>query len=235
MRQVLQRRGARIGLALAVGAAVLVVAGIAAALAFVGGSPQKAASGPVSAPTLVASKDSTLFTIDASGSDATFTLNEVLFGQPNTVVGKTSSVAGQILVNRTNAAQSQVGEIKVDLSTLVTDSDLRNRQIQNHILETSDPSNQYATFVATSLNGLPSGVTVGQPISFRIVGNLTIHGVTRSVTFDARVTEQSATELTGQAQTTIRYADFGISIPQVPTVTGVSDTVVLALTFTAKA
>jgi polyisoprenoid-binding protein YceI len=81
---------------------------------------------------------------------------------------------------------------------------------------------------------LPSAVTVGQPVSFTITGNLTIHGVTRTVTFTAQVTEQSTTSLTGQAQVTVRYADFGIAIPSVPSVTGLGDTVVLALSFTAK-
>jgi polyisoprenoid-binding protein YceI len=239
MLEILQRPKGRIA-AVAAGLVVLVVvAAIIAVFALfdgIGGigSP-KAASGTVTAPTLAPTRNGTVFAIDPSGSQVTFTIHEVLFGQSNTVVGKTSQVAGQILVNRQDPSQSQLGQIKVDLSTLATDNDLRNRTLQNRILETTDPSNQYAIFVATSLKDLPSSITVGQPVSFSIVGNLTIHGITHSVTFAAQVTEQSATKLTGQAQATMRYADFGIAIPDVPSVTGVGDTVVLALTFTANA
>jgi polyisoprenoid-binding protein YceI len=243
MIQLLQRRRGRIAALVAGLVALVVVAAIVVIFALfggigsaTGGSAGKGSSGGVAAvPTLAPTKSGTIFTIDASSSQATFTIHEVLFGQPNTVVGKTTSVAGQMLVNRQDPSQSQLGEIKVDLSTLATDNDLRNRTLQSRILETSDPSNQYATFVATALKGLPSSVTIGQPVSFSITGNLTLHGVTRAVTFVAQVTEQSATKLTGQAQATVRYADFGIAIPQVPSATDVGDTVVLALTFTASA
>jgi hypothetical protein len=41
--------------------------------------------------------------------------------------------------------------------------------------------------------------------------------------------------LQGSGTATIRYADFGISIPQVPMVAGVSDDVKLEIDFTAQA
>ncbi len=43
-----------------------------------------------------------------------------------------------------------------------------------------------------------------------------------------------ATQLIGHAQATVRYGDFNLAIPNVPSVTGVSDTTTLALAFTAK-
>lgn len=234
MRQVLQRTQWRIGLA----AAVVVVVGIAAGTYYLFGFGRGSTSpsaGAAAAPTLAPAKNATIFTIDPSRSDATFTIHEVLFGQPNTVVGRTSQVAGQIRVDTQDPAQSQIGQIRVDLSALVTDNDLRNQTLQHRILETSDPSNQYATFVAKSLKGLPSTISVGQPVSFQITGDLTVHGVTHTETFDTTVAEQNGTTLVGQAQTTVRYEDFNIAIPNVPSVTGVTDNVVLALSFVAKA
>jgi hypothetical protein len=53
------------------------------------------------------------------------------------------------------------------------------------------------------------------------------------VTFDASVTPRSASELEGTASTSIRFADWGISIPSVPFVAGVSDQVKLELDFVA--
>jgi polyisoprenoid-binding protein YceI len=122
----------------------------------------------------------------------------------------------------------------VDVSTLVTDNPLRNRTLQGRILETDQPANQYATFIATSISGLPSSVAVGQQVSFKITGDLTIHQVTKPATFDAKVTLVSDRQLTGQAQTTVKYSDYGITVPDVPSVTGLGDTVTLAITFTAN-
>lgn len=236
MRETLQRpRAVVVGLA-AIAAAVIVVAIVASIYIFgAGGAKTGATSGTVTVPTLAPTDGATLFTIDSSSSKATFTINEVLFGNPNTVVGETDKVAGQILVNAQDPSKSQVGEIKIDVSTLVTDNDLRNRTLQGRILQTDTAANQYATFVAKSITGLPESIAVGQQVSFKITGDLTIHQVTKTVTFDATVKVVSDKQITGTASTTVKYSDFGISVPDVPSVTGLGDTVKLALDFTANA
>jgi polyisoprenoid-binding protein YceI len=236
MRETLMRpRTFIVGFALL--AVVVIVGGIVGAIYIfgAGGTKTGAASGTVTVPTLVPTDGATLFTIDGSSSKATFTIDEVLFGNPNTVVGETNKVAGQILVNAQDPSKSQLGEIKIDVSTLVTDNDLRNRTLQGLILATNTPANQYATFVAKSITGLPESITVGQQVSFKITGDLTIHQVMKTVTFDAKVTVVSEKQITGTASTTVKYSDFGISIPDVPSVTSVGDTVKLALEFTANA
>lgn len=232
MRQVLQRPQGRIGLG--IGAAIIVA--LAAASLYLFGIGGSGADGAVSAPTLAPTRNGTIFTIDPSASEVTFTIDEVHFGQPNTVVGKTNQVAGQIRIDEQDPSQSQIGTIRIDLSTLVTDNDFRNAELQNHILETGVPANRYATFVAMSVTGLPTttaGRSLGDTVTFQIIGKLTIHQVTRTITFVAQVTAESRTVLKGQAQTTVRYEDFNLTIPSVPSVTGVSDNVKLALTFTA--
>jgi polyisoprenoid-binding protein YceI len=231
MRQLLDRPQGKIGLGIAIVALLVLIGG--AYYVFGGNGARTTAPGAVTAPTLAPSGSGKVFTIDSSGSEASFTIDEVHFGQPNTVVGKTSQVAGQLQVNKDDPSKSQVGQIKVDLTGLKTDDFLRNNTIQGRILETGDASNQFAVFTPKSISGLPSSVTQGQAFSFKITGDLTIHGVTRSVTFDTTVTLESDTKLTGQAQTAVKYKDFNINIPDVPSVTGVSDTVKLALAFTA--
>lgn len=229
--------------ALGIAALVVIAAigvGTAAAIYVFGPGPSGSGHGktPTPVPTLVAGANSIVFTIDDAASSATFSVDEVLFGQPNTVVGKTNQVTGQILVNTKAPVLSQIGQIRVDVSTLVTDNDLRNQTMQHRILETSDPANQYAVFTAKSLTGLPTttaGHSIGDTFTFKATGDLTIHQVTRTVTFDIQLTVTSATLLTGHAQATVRYEDFGMSIPNVPSVSHVSSSVILALDFTAKA
>jgi polyisoprenoid-binding protein YceI len=232
LRQFVRRPYGKVALGLA---AALLIALSAGAIYVFGAPGSSRGGGPLASATMAPSGGATVFTIDSSASQATFTIDEVLFGQPNTVVGKTNQVAGQIRVNFADPSESQVGQIRVDVSTLVTDNDFRNRTMQGRILETGDAANQYATFAPTAISGLPETITMGQPVSFKITGQLTIHQVTRTATFDAQVTPVSQKQLTGQAQTTVRYQDFNMVIPNVPSVTGVSDEVKLALTFTARA
>ena len=47
------------------------------------------------------------------------------------------------------------------------------------------------------------------------------------------VTPTAENRLQGTASSTIRYADWGVSIPQVPSVAGVGDQVALHLDFVA--
>lgn len=232
-----------LGRVIAVVAGLVIVAAAAWAInlaIYVYGTPAQTTTGGSSAtattaPTLAPTTGSVVFTIDPSASKASFTTHEVLFGQPKTVVGATTGVAGQVLVNQNAPDKSAVGAIRVDLTGLATDSNMRNQTIQNRILETGLSGNQYATFTAKSIAGMPSAVAVGQQISFTLTGDLTIHQVTRTTTFAVTATLTSANTLTGHAQTTVNYSDYNITIPNVPNVSDVSNATTLALDFTAKA
>jgi len=175
----------------------------------------------------------TVFEIEPEESEARFVIDEVLRGSPKTVVGTTDQVAGQIAVDLTNPDTAQIGTIRINARTFATDSTQRDRAIQSQILQTDQ--HEYISFTPTELVGLPDSVNPGEALTVQIVGDLTIRGVTREATFDAIVTPQSASRLAGTAMTTIRYADWGISIPQVPAVAGVSDQVQLQLDFVATA
>ncbi|MDE3230961.1 MAG: YceI family protein, partial [Chloroflexota bacterium] len=220
--------GRIVAVVVGLGAVAAVVAAINLAI-YVYGAPARGTGGgaasatATAAPTLTAGAGGVVFTIDGSGSKASFTTHEVLLGQPKTVVGTTSGVSGQIRVDESAPARSQVGVVRVNLTGLATDSDMRNNTIQNRILETGDPANQYAVFTAKSISGMPASVAVGQKVSFKLTGDLTIHQVTRTVTFDVTVTLTSAKTLTGHAQTTVNYSDFNIAIPNVPNVSDVSN------------
>lgn len=176
---------------------------------------------------------STVLQIVQNESQARFIIDEVLNNAPNSVVGTTNQVAGEIAVDPQDPTKTRVGTIQINARTLTTDNDFRNRTIKNQILQT----NQYelVTFTPTEIVGLPQSGAIGQSYTFQIVGDLTIRGVTKSVTFDVTATAASETQIKGTATTTIRYADYGISIPQVRQVASVADQVRLELDFVAAA
>jgi polyisoprenoid-binding protein YceI len=191
-------------------------------------APSAAAS---QAPASQAAAAPKLFEIDQKSSEARFIINEVLNGEPTTVVGATNQVAGQISVNPTAPTGARVGVLQINARTLATDSDRRDAAIQNQILKTGQ--HEYIVFTPTAITGLPASATLGQSYSFKIVGQLAIAGTTREATFDVTVTPTADGKLQGKAKTTIRYADWNLSIPSVPFVASVEETVVLELDFVA--
>lgn len=191
------------------------------------------ASSKGSASTTPANSQPAVFQIDSGKSLATFTLGEVLLGKPNTVKGSTNKVTGSISVTLANPADSQIGTIQIDASTLHTDSGMRDRMIQRFILQSQQQQYQFITFQPTAIQGLPAAVKIGETIPISITGNLKIRDVMKPVTFDATVTMKSATELVGDAKATVKRSDFNLQIPNVPSVASVTDPVTLELQFVA--
>jgi polyisoprenoid-binding protein YceI len=150
------------------------------------------------------------------------------------VVGTTSRVAGDLIVDFASPAQSQVGVIAINARTLKTDQEFRDQAIRGQILQSSRDEFEFITFEPTGYTGLPDGpAQVGDTLSFQVTGNLTIRDVTREATFDTSVTVETAERLSGTTSTVIRYSDFDITIRTPPTVSGVGETVTLELDFVA--
>ena len=175
------------------------------------------------------------FAIVSDGTEARFVINEVLMGNDKTVVGVTSDVSGEIRLDPADPAASEIGPITINARDLTTDADRRNGAIRRFILQSDRDENQYITFTPTSIDGMPDAVTVGEPFEFQVTGDLTIRDVTRPETFDLSVTPASDIEISGSATTTVLYPEYGLSIPEVPSVTGVEDEVRLEFDFTAVA
>jgi polyisoprenoid-binding protein YceI len=192
-----------------------------------------AAPAATATPAPAPAAEPAIFEIVQAESEARFIIDEVLRGSPVTVVGVTNQVAGQIAIDPTNPAATQLGEVRVNARTLATDNDFRNRAIKNQILDTN--THEFVSFQPTELVGLPETATVGQPFTFQVVGDLTIRDVTQQVTFDVTVTPVSESRIEGLATTTFPYRDFGLAIPDVPSVDTVADDVTLELAFVAVA
>ena len=192
-----------------------------------GPGPQTAVSPP---PTLAAN-GRTLYRLDPAASEARFTLDEVLRGQPTTVVGRTADVAGEIAVNLSDLSSAEIGPLQINARTLATDSPLRNTSIASYILYTDDYP--VITFTPTAVSGLPPQAAIGQTVAFSVTGDLALVGMARPVTFAVTVTAVSDTRLAGHAQANIQRADFELAIPRVDNVADVSEAVLLELDFTA--
>lgn len=176
------------------------------------------------------------FTIVPEDSEARFIINEILSGNEKTVYGTTTAVEGAISVDYEKPAGVSMSVIRVDLSTLATDNNFRNRALHTAILQTGNDDFRYASFEAAGFSGLPESVVIGQAFNFQISGTLTIHGVSKGVTFEATVTPVSETRLEGLAALVVVYEDFDVRILRLPDqVASVEDTAALELAFVAEA
>jgi len=198
-------------------------------------APQAEVQAATAAPedSVAAPEGGVVFQIQPAETEARFVIGEILGGQANTVIGVNSQVQGQITLDFSDPAASQIGAIEIGADAFVTDSNLRNRAINQFILESG--THPTITFVPASISGLPGASAVGQPVQLEITGALTIRDITRPVTFTAEVVLAAENRLEGSASATIQRADFELTIPQVPRVAGVDEAVVLELDFVALA
>jgi polyisoprenoid-binding protein YceI len=163
----------------------------------------------------------------APGSEARYRAQEVLSGRGfNEAVGRTGDVSGVILFDPSGAVLSDQSRVSVDLRTLQSDSSMRDQYIKRATLRTA----QYPTadFVVTGAPGLPIPLPTGGDAAFELVGDLTVHGVTRPATWQATGSFADG-QVTGTATTTVLISDFGMEPPRAGPVLSIEDTVRLEI------
>jgi polyisoprenoid-binding protein YceI len=151
----------------------------------------------------------------ADGSVAGYRVREQLanLSAESDAVGRTSDVTGSITVEANgDGANLTAGTLEVDTTTIQSDEDRRDNRLRSEGLQTDQfPT---ATFVVTQPAEVPAAALSGAPTDITLVGDLTLHGVTKSVEIPAQA------QLTdGQIQVagslTFPLADFDISPPNV--------------------
>lgn len=150
---------------------------------------------------------------------------------PNKAIGKTNAVSGEVQLDISSKPAGAI-TMHVDLSTLTSDESRRDNMIRRNWLESSTYPN--ADFVSTGASGLPDSYKDGDPITFKLTGNLTIHNTTKPVTFDV-TGKVSGNTITGTATTQILMKDFGFNPPDIAGMLTVTDGVTVTVNFTATA
>ena len=171
---------------------------------------------------------STLFTVVPEGSEVRYRVQEQLAQRdlPNDAVGTTNNVAGSIVVDQNGAVVPEQSRIAVDTASLESDSARRDNYVRQNTLETQEYPT--AEFVVREAPGLPNPLPTSGEAQFQVVGDLTIHGVTRPATWEAtaRFDEQGAM---ANATTRVALTDFGMTPPRVGPVLSIEDEAQLEL------
>lgn len=174
---------------------------------------------------------STLYSIVSDQSEARYEVEEEFVGQgANTAVGTTSAFIGQIGLDA-NGAPLTCSRFDVDLRTLVSDNSMRDNKLYDETLETG--TYPLTTFILTSVEGLDGGLVDGQESTVTLLGNLTLHGVTKLVAWSGTVKLEGDT-LSGSAEMSLNIADFDMVEPSSNQVLSIDDTIKLGVTIVAQ-
>lgn len=183
-------------------------------------APSPVASGPSATPGAPTGSGATAADLAGTwtvgeGSVAGYRVREKLANLPaqSDAVGRTESIAGEAtLVASGDALQVSAARFEVDLTTLTSDNDRRDRRLRESGIETARfPA---ATFVLAAPVTVPAEALSGATVEVTLAGELTLHGVTRNVEIPAQARlADGRIEVLGSF--TFPFADFGITPPDI--------------------
>ena len=138
-----------------------------------------------------------------------YRVKEILFGQDTEGVGRTSAVTGSLTITNNEVTSA---EFSVDMTSLISDSSRRDRQVNNRILDTA--TYPTATFALNDPIVLTPEALAGSDLTVNTTGTLTLRGVTKDIpiTLVARLVD-NVIEVNGTIE--IVFAEWQIPDPSV--------------------
>jgi polyisoprenoid-binding protein YceI len=192
------------------------------------GAPAPSAASPVAAtPTATPAGTASAagpwtFSVDAS-SKTTVRVREVLaqVRAPGDAVLTATGMQGSFTLSGDGSFTSS-SKITADLTTLKSDQTRRDDFIKENTLETRRfPT---AEFVPTRAIGLSLPLPANGDLKFTLAGRMTVHGVTKDVTFAVSAKRDGAQlTATATAEPAWKFADFGMTVPRVAAVLSIED------------
>ena len=128
-------------------------------------------------------------------------------------VGRTSDVTGSITIERTARSSTLTGgTLTVDTTTIASDESRRDSRLRSEGLQTD--SFPTASFAITQPVEIPAAALAGTATDVTLVGDLTLHGVTKNVSIPAQARLANGTiQVAGSI--TFALADFDIAAPNI--------------------
>ncbi len=148
-------------------------------------------------------------------SEFGYRVDEVLSGVNVTAVGRSNQIGGDLTIDGSTAAI----DVTVQVADIRSDNGSRDGQFRGRIMNVEEfPT---ASFVSTSPIDFGEIPSAGEQVTVSATGDLTLRGVTRSVTFD--VTAEFASSSSGDrigvlGSIPIEFDDFDIPEPSIGSV-----------------
>jgi polyisoprenoid-binding protein YceI len=150
-----------------------------------------------------------------NGSVAGYRVREKLaqLPAPSDAVGRTGAITGQVTIAEAGGAyRASDASFTVDVSQLRSDQAKRDNKIRTIGLETD--RYPQATFVAAGPVPIPGDAEKGKATTVAVQGDLTLHGVTTTVSMPLQVQRDGAQiRIVGTYQ--FAWSDFGMTAPSI--------------------
>lgn len=143
----------------------------------------------------------------ADGSQVGYRVRENLFGVDTEAVGRTERLTGTFVVDDDEVVR---GEFVVDVASIESDDGRRDGQFRGRIMSTDRFPE--ATFTLTEAIDLGTEPVEGAEVATTATGELTLRGVTNTVTFDLTA-EQRDGRVGVLGSIPVVFADYSIANP----------------------
>ena len=176
------------------------------------------------------SKAAIRFVLAPAGSAARYRVREQLMGHdfPNDAVGETKSLTGAIAFDASGKVIRDESKFTLEAGSFVSDQKRRDGYVRGRLLESDDYPT--ITFVPTEVRGVKPPVPKSGTAQIQMLGDLTVHGVTRPTIWNGTV-EFNNSGLAGNASTAFTFQDIQMDQPRVPVLLSVADTIKLEINF----
>lgn len=164
------------------------------------------------------------YVIVQSESNAQYEVKETFITQKlnATAIGKTSVITGDLVFDAKGAIQPS--KVVVDVTTLKSDKEKRDDKIRTSGLETD--KYKTAEFAITGVEGTAPAIG-SQEATFKLKGNLTVHGVEKPVVWDAKAMLADGGKVKLSATITFKMEQFNMTPPSILGMINVEDEVKL--------
>jgi polyisoprenoid-binding protein YceI len=146
-------------------------------------------------------------------SELGYRVKEILFGVDTVAAGRTNQITGSLTIDATRVTDA---EFVVDVASIESDESRRDSQFRGRIMSTDEfPT---ATFTLTEPIELGTEAIEGATVEATATGELTLRGVTNTVTFDVTAgLENGRIAVLGSIP--VVFADYLIANPSVGGIT----------------
>ena len=196
---------------------------VAAGSGSTGADPSAATSlAPASGAAIDAASIPGTWTI-ATGSEVGYRVREKLasLSADSDAVGRTSGITGTATVAANGSALSlSAADFTVDMTSLASDKQMRDNRLRRDGIETD--SFPTSTFKLTQAVSLPAAATTGAQVSLTLHGDLTLHGVTKTVDIPAQA-QLNGNLIQVAGSLSFPFSDYSINAPNIGGFVSVQD------------
>jgi polyisoprenoid-binding protein YceI len=142
-----------------------------------------------------------------AGSQAGYRVKEVLLGQNNIAVGRTSHVTGDLVISGSTVRSAT---FSVAMATIHSDQSQRDAQFDGRIMDVASyPVGRFTLTRPISLAPVPAAGVIK---TYSATGDLTLHGHTQPVTFTVSA-ERTSGKIEVSGSIPVTFAKWGIGNP----------------------